>query len=200
MKLVCLDLEGVLVPEIWIAVAERTGIEELKLTTRDISDYSELMNRRLGVLDREGIRLPEIQDVIRSLSPLEGAMEFVNTLRQETQLVILSDTFSQFASPLMEKLAWPTLFCNELIVEENGRISGFQLRQQDGKKKAVAAFHAMGMHVFAAGDSYNDVTMLQEADKGMFFKAPQSIRDEFPALGGAETHPELLEGIRKFIA
>jgi phosphoserine/homoserine phosphotransferase len=200
MELVCLDLEGVLVPEIWIAVAEKTGIEELRLTTRDISDYDELMNHRLGILDREQILLKDIQEVIGTLEPLDGAFEFTTQLRKESQLVILSDTFEQFASPLMRKLYLPTLFCNTLVVEENGRIAGYRLRQADGKRKAVEAFRSMGLRVFAAGDSYNDVTMLKAAHRGMLFRAPDSIKDEFPAFSAAETHSELLMGIRNFLS
>ena len=200
MELVCLDLEGVLVPEIWIAVAEKTGIEELRLTTRDISDYDELMNHRLGILDREQILLKDIQDVIGTLEPLDGAFEFTTQLRTESQLVILSDTFEQFASALMRKLDLPTLFCNTLVVEENGRIAGYRLRQADGKRKAVEAFRSMGLRVFAAGDSYNDVTMLKAAHRGMLFRAPDSIKDEFPAFSAAETHNELLMGIRNFLS
>ncbi len=199
MDLICLDLEGVLVPEIWIAVAEKTGLEELRLTTRDISDYDELMNYRLGILDREGILLKDIQNVIETLEPLEGAVDFTRTLREESQLVILSDTFSQFAAPLMKKLEMPTLFCNTLLVEGNGRISGIKLRQKDGKRKAVEAFRSMGLRVFAAGDSYNDVTMLKAAHQGMFFRSPQSIRDEFPSFPAAETYKELLSGIHSFL-
>ncbi len=200
MELVCLDLEGVLVPEIWIAVAEKTGIEELRLTTRDISDYDELMNHRLGILDREKILLKDIQEVIGTLEPLDGAFEFTTQLRKESQLVILSDTFEQFASALMRKLDLPTLFCNTLVVEENGRIAGYRLRQADGKRKAVEAFRSMGLRVFAAGDSYNDVTMLKAAHRGMLFRAPDSIKDEFPAFSAAETHSDLLIGIRNFLS
>ena len=200
MELVCLDLEGVLVPEIWIAVAEKTGIEELRLTTRDISDYDELMNHRLGILDREQILLKDIQEVIGTLEPLDGAFEFTTQLRKESQLVILSDTFEQFASALMRKLDLPTLFCNTLVVEENGRIAGYRLRQADGKRKAVEAFRSMGLRVFAAGDSYNDVTMLKAAHRGMLFRAPDSIKDEFPAFSAAETHSELMLGIRNFLS
>ncbi len=200
MELVCLDLEGVLVPEIWIAVAEKTGIEELRLTTRDISDYDELMNHRLGILDREQILLKDIQEVIGTLEPLDGAFEFTTQLRKESQLVILSDTFEQFASALMRKLDLPTLFCNTLVVEENGRIAGYRLRQADGKRKAVEAFRSMGLRVFAAGDSYNDLSMLKAAHRGMLFRAPDSIKDEFPAFSAAETHSELMLGIRNFLS
>lgn len=200
MELVCLDLEGVLVPEIWIAVSEKTGIEELRLTTRDISDYDKLMSHRLGILDREGILLKNIQDVIDTLEPLEGAYDFTRRLREESQLVILSDTFEQFAAPLMRKLELPTLFCNTLVVEDNGRIAGYRLRQIDGKRKAVEAFRSMGLRVFAAGDSYNDVSMLKAAHQGMLFRAPESIKEEFPGFSTSETHDELLSGIRQFLS
>ena len=199
MELICLDLEGVLVPEIWIAVADKTGIKELRLTTRDISDYDELMNYRLGILDREGILLKDMQEVIDTLEPLEGAYDFTTRLREETQLVILSDTFEQFAAPLLRKLALPTLFCNTLVVEDNGRIAGYRLRQVDGKRKAVEAFRSMGLRVFAAGDSYNDVSMLKAAHQAMLFRAPESIKEEFPAFSAAETHDELLSGILNFL-
>ncbi len=200
MELVCLDLEGVLVPEIWIAVAAKTGLDELKLTTRDISDYDELMNYRLKILDREGILLKDIQEVIGTLKPLEGAKAFADTVRSITQLVILSDTFEQFASPLMKKLDWPTLFCNTLVTGEDGRITGYRLRQSDGKRKAVESFRAMGLRVFAAGDSYNDVSMIKTAHAGMFFRAPQSIKDEFPQYSVVEDHEGLLAGIQQFLA
>jgi len=199
MELICLDLEGVLVPEIWIAVADKTGIEGLRLTTRDISDYDKLMNHRLGILNREGILLKDIQNVIGALEPLEGAYDFTRRLREIAQLVILSDTFEQFAAPLMRKLDLPTLFCNTLVVEDNGRIAGYRLRQADGKRKAVEAFRSMGLRVFAAGDSYNDVTMLKAAQQGMLFRAPVSIKEEFPAFTTAETHDELFSGICNFL-
>ena len=199
MGLVCLDLEGVLVPEIWSAVANKTGLDELKLTTRDISDYDELMNYRLGILDREGIGLNDMQEVIRALSPLEGAVEFTAELRSRFQLVILSDTFEQFAAPLMKKLDRPTLFCNTLIVDDRGRITGYRLRQQDGKRKAVEAFRTMGLRVFAAGDSYNDVTMLQVADRAMLFRAPDTIKAEFPQFAPAESYASLMRGILEFL-
>ncbi len=200
MDLVCFDLEGVLVPEIWIAVAEKTGLEELRLTTRDISNYHELMRHRLGILDREGLTLQNIQDVIETLEPLEGALEFTRTVRSRTQMVILSDTFEQFAFPLMRKLEMPTLFCNTLQTEPSGRISGYRLRQEDGKRRAVEAFRSMGMRVFAAGDSYNDVSMLKAAHKGMFFRAPESIRTEFPGIASAELFPELQKEIMLFLS
>jgi len=198
MELICLDLEGVLVPEIWIAFSKKTGIDELKLTTRDINDYDELMNYRLKILDREGFLLKDIQAVIETLQPLEGAVDFVNKVRENYQLIILSDTFTQFASPLMKKLNYPTLFCNTLTVNSKGRITGYRLRQDDGKRKAVEGFEKMGFRVFAAGDSYNDVTMIKTADKGAFFKAPDSIKTEFPEYPAAESHMELYSEIEKF--
>ena len=157
------------------------------------------MNYRLGILDREGILLKDIQEVIDTLEPLEGAYDFTTRLREETQLVILSDTFEQFAAPLLRKLALPTLFCNTLVVEDNGRIAGYRLRQVDGKRKAVEAFRSMGLRVFAAGDSYNDVSMLKAAHQAMLFRAPESIKEEFPAFSAAETHDELLSGILNFL-
>lgn len=199
MEVICLDLEGVLVPEIWIAVAQSTRLDELKLTTRDISDYDELMNHRLNILSRERILLKDIQEVINRLEPLENAVKFTSELRSETQLVLLSDTFEQFAAPLMRKLDWPTLFCNTLETDETGRITGYRLRQQDGKRKAVEAMRSMGLRVFAAGDSYNDVTMLQAAHSAILFRAPSTIREQFPQFPGVETHRELLEGIRAFL-
>ena len=199
MKLVCLDLEGVLVPEIWINVASRTGIEELKLTTRDIPDYDILMNKRLGILKEHNLKLKDIQEVIASMDPLPGAYEFSMAVRSRTQLIILSDTFDQFAAPLMKKLEWPTLFCNSLIVDEKDRISGYRLRQKDGKRKAIEAFHSAGFEVLAAGDSYNDLTMIQNADKGLFFRAPMSIKKENPGIKAVEEYKDLLAGINGFL-
>lgn len=199
MELVCLDLEGVLIPEIWIAVAEATGVEDLKVTTRDISNYDELMHYRLNILQREGILLQDITEVIRTLEPLPGAVHFSTRLRSETQLILLSDTFREFARPLMEKLDWPTLFCNTLEVDDSREITGYRLRQPDGKRKAVESFRAMGLRVFAAGDSYNDVSMLQAAHTGMFFRAPESIKNEFLEFSAVEGYEELLAGIRNFI-
>ncbi len=182
MRLVCLDLEGVLVPEIWISVAEVTGIPELRLTTRDIPDYDELMNHRLGILEREGIRLPDIQAVIETLDPLPGAASFFEALRSQTQAVILSDTFVQFAGPLMKKLRFPTLFCNELLVDGSGKIIGYRLRQADGKRHAVAAFRSLNLQVVAVGDSYNDLSMIREANAGALFHPPDAIVAEHPDL------------------
>ena len=197
MKLVCLDLEGVLVPEIWINFAADTGIDELKKTTRDEPDYDKLMNYRLDILDRHGLKLSDIQRVIGEMDPLPGAKEFMDSLRSKTQVVILSDTFEQFAQPLMKKLEWPTLFCNTLEVEEDGRISGYRLRQKDGKRKAVEAFHAMGLKVIASGDSYNDLTMIRRADAGVLFTPPESIVTENPDLPVAIDYKQLTAEIDK---
>jgi phosphoserine/homoserine phosphotransferase len=199
MNIVCLDLEGVLVPEIWINVALKTGIEELKLTTRDISDYDVLMNKRLGILDEHNLKLKDIQDVIATMDPLPGAWEFSQEVRSKTQLIILSDTFSQFASPLMKKLEWPTLFCNTLTVDDSDRITGYKLRQKDGKRKAIEALRSAGFRTIAAGDSYNDLTMIQTADRGLFFRAPSSIQKENPEIKAVEEYKELLTAIDDFI-
>lgn len=199
MHLVCLDLEGVLIPEIWISVARKTGIEELKLTTRDISDYDVLMKKRITIMDQNKLKLKDIQDVIASMEPLDGAKEFLNTLWEMTQVILLSDTFSQFASPLMKKLGWPTLFCNQLVIDESGRIADYKLRQKDGKKHAVKAFHSIGFKVFAAGDSYNDLSMIKEADSGAFFCPPESIVKENMAIPVANNYNELLSIIKKLM-
>ncbi len=198
MNLVCLDLEGVLVPEIWISVAEKTGIEELQATTRDIPDYDQLMRRRLGILDQNGLTLRDIQEVIRGMEPLPGAYDFQKGLRRDFQLIILSDTFTEFASPLMEKLDQPTLFCNTLKTDPSGRIRDYTLRQPDGKTKAVRALQDIGMRVFAAGDSYNDTGMLLQADHAAFFRAPDSISREFPSLDNLRDYKELLLAIRTY--
>lgn len=191
----CLDLEGVLVPEVWIAFAEKTGIEELRRTTRDEPDYDVLMRGRLEILDANGFKLADIQDVIGTLAPLEGAVEFLDELRSKTQLVILSDTFYQFAEPLMRQLAWPTLFCHELVVADDGRVSDYTLRIDDGKKRAVAAFQKLGFTVHAAGDSYNDTTMLGEADRGVLFRCPDNVAEEFPQFARTETYAELMSAL-----
>ncbi|MDC7232937.1 MAG: bifunctional phosphoserine phosphatase/homoserine phosphotransferase ThrH [Spirochaetales bacterium] len=199
MKLVCLDLEGVLIPEIWINVAEKTGIEELKLTTRDIPDYDVLMNKRLGILKEHNLKLRDIQEVIATMEPLAGAYEFSMALRSRTQLIILSDTFDQFASPMMKKLDWPTLFCNTLIVDDQDRITGYKLRQKDGKRRAIEAFHSNGLSTLAAGDSYNDLTMIQTAHKGLFFRAPDSIKKENPEIQAVEEYKDLLAAVNEFL-
>ncbi len=179
MDVVCLDLEGVLVPEIWINVAKKTGIDELLVTTRDEPDYDVLMKRRIEILHQHNLTLTYIREVIDSLSLLDGSYEFLTRLRERTQVIILSDTFSEFASPLMAKLGYPTIFCNSLVVDENDMIVDYTLRAYDGKRKAVEALKSIGFRVFAAGDSYNDLTMIRSADSGALFRAPeQIIRDE----------------------
>ena len=190
--IVTLDLEGVLVPEIWIAFAEKTGIEQLKLTTRDIPDYDELMTGRLAILNEHGLKLADIQEVIGTLAPLEGAKAFLDELRSITQVVILSDTFLEFAKPLMEQLAWPTIFCHDLEIDAEGRVANYRLRQPDQKRKAVAAFRSLNYRVIAAGDSYNDTTMLGEADTGFLFHSPDNVKAEFPQFRSAEEYDELM--------
>ena len=187
----CLDLEGVLVPEIWINVADRTGITALRRTTRDEPDYDKLMRGRLAILDEHGLGLPDIQAVIGGMTPLEGALEFLEWLRSRTQVIILSDTFAEFARPLMRKLDWPTLFCNALDVESSGRIAGYRLRIDDGKRRAVEALRAIAFRVVAAGDSYNDTTMLQAADAGILFRPPANVVADFPQFPVATTYDEL---------
>jgi len=187
----CLDLEGVLVPEIWISVAERRGIPELRRTTRDEPDYDKLMRGRLAILDRHGLGLPDIQAVIGAIEPLPGAVEFLDWLRSRTQVIILSDTFEQFAMPLMRKLGWPTLFCHRLVVTPEGRVAGYRLRQQDAKRRAVEALRSLAFRVVAAGDSYNDTTMLAAADAGILFRPPQNVIDEFPEFPVTRTYAEL---------
>lgn len=193
MYVVCLDLEGVLIPEIWINFAQATGIEELRLTTRDIPDYDVLMKKRLGILAAHNLKLGDIQKVIGSMDPLEGAREFLDDLRIRTQVVILSDTFTQFARPMMEKLAWPTLFCNSLVVDDQDRVADYRLRQKDGKRKAVEGFQSMGFRVIAAGDSYNDLTMIRKAEKGILFCPPDNIVKENPDLPVARDYGEFRE-------
>lgn len=191
MELACLDLEGVLIPEIWIAFAEETGIEELKATTRDIPDYDELMQQRLRILDEHGLTLPQIQDTISRLSPLEGASEFVDWLRERFQLIILSDTFYEFAQPLMRQLGFPTLLCHKLEVNEEGRITDYTLRQRDPKRQAVRALQLLNYRVIAAGDSYNDTTMLTQAESGILFHAPDNVIAEFPQFPAVHTYEDL---------
>jgi len=194
--IVTLDLEGVLVPEIWIAFAEKTGIADLRRTTRDEPDYDKLMRGRLAILDQHGLKLPDIQDVIGTLTPLEGACAFLDELRELTQVVILSDTFEEFAQPLMRQLGWPTIFCHKLEIDATGRIIDYRLRQSNQKQKAVAAFRALNYKVIAAGDSFNDTTMLTEADCGFFFHAPESIRAQFPQFQGFDLYADLLAAMR----
>ena len=191
MQVVCLDLEGVLVPEIWIKFAEKTGIDALKATTRDIPDYDELMQQRLRLLDENNLDLAAIQAVIAELSPMPGAREFLDSLREKFQVIILSDTFYEFARPLMAQLAWPTLFCHKLEVSGDGRVTDYQLRQKDPKRQSVKALKQLKYTVFAAGDSYNDITMLDEADAGFLFRAPQNVIDEFPQYKVTTEYTEL---------
>jgi phosphoserine/homoserine phosphotransferase len=199
MRLVCLDLEGVLVPEIWIAFAEATGIGELRRTTRDEPDYDKLMKFRLDLLAKHGLKLPDIQKVIGGMEVLPGAAEFTRLLRERAQLVILSDTFEEFARPLMKKLGWPTLFCNSLITGFDGTITGYRLRQKNGKREAVRAFKSIRMEVFAAGDSFNDLAMIQEADGGCLFRAPEKIREDYPDIACVDTYEALLLKIDAFL-
>jgi phosphoserine/homoserine phosphotransferase len=194
-SIVTLDMEGVLTPEIWIAVAERTGIPELRRTTRDEPDYDKLMRGRLAILDQRGLKLSDIQTVIGSLRPLEGGKEFLDELRAIVQVVILSDTFEQFASPLLRQLGWPTLLCHRLVVE-NDRITNYQLRIREQKREAVAAFKRMNYHVISAGDSFNDTAMLLEANVGFLFRAPQNVKEQFPQFQAVEAYADLLAFIK----
>ncbi len=198
-SIVCLDLEGVLVPEIWIAFADATGIEALRRTTRDEPDYDVLMRYRLDLLDEHGLGLAAIQEVIAGLEPLEGAREFLDELRALTQVVILSDTFEQFAAPLMAQLGRPTILCHRLVVDGDDRIVDYRLRQPDPKRSAVRAFHDLRYRVLAAGDSYNDTTMLVEADHGFLFRSPDNVQAEFPQFPALEDYDDLLERLRGII-
>jgi phosphoserine/homoserine phosphotransferase len=191
MFFACLDLEGVLVPEIWIDVAERTGIEALKRTTREEPDYDVLMTQRLEILSKHGLGLPAIQEVIAGMSPLPGAAAFLDWVRERHQLVILSDTFYQFAAPLMRQLGYPTLLCHNLEVDDSGKIVDYHLRQPDPKRKSVQAFRGLNLKVIAAGDSYNDTSMLLEADAGILFRPPDNVVREFPQLPVARDYDEL---------
>jgi phosphoserine/homoserine phosphotransferase len=198
-SIVTLDMEGVLTPEIWIAVAEKTKIPELRRTTRDEPDYDKLMRGRLALLDKHGLKLSDIQQVIGTLHPLSGAKEFLDELRSLVQIVILSDTFEQFATPLLRQLNWPTLLCHKLVVE-NDRIVDYRLRIRDQKREAVAAFRRMNYHVISAGDSYNDTAMLLEANVGYLIHAPEKVKKEFPQFKAVESHAELLKLIKGAMA
>ena len=197
-SIVTLDMEGVLTPEIWIAVADKTRIPELRRTTRDEPDYDKLMRGRLAILDRHGLKLSDIQNVIGTLQPLPGAREFLDELRSQVQVVILSDTFEQFATPLLRQLAWPTLLCHRLVVE-NDRIMDYRLRIRDQKREAVAAFRRMNYSVISAGDSYNDTAMLLEANKGFLIHAPDNVKKEFPQFPAVESLADLLRLIKQAI-
>jgi phosphoserine/homoserine phosphotransferase len=191
MEIACLDLEGVLVPEIWIGFAEKTGIDELASTTRDIPDYDVLMKQRLTLLDQHGLGLPDIQEVISTMAPMPGAKEFIDWLKERFQIIILSDTFYEFSQPLMRQLDFPTLFCHRLVADENGRIVDYKLRQKDPKRQSVKALHGLNFRVIASGDSYNDTTMLEEADAGILFRAPANVIEEFPQYPAVESYEEL---------
>ncbi len=191
--MICLDLEGVLIPEVWLAVAERTQIDDLLISTRDIPDYDTLMTKRLEVLAAHSIGIDDVRDAVDSLDPLDGAVEFLEALREAYQVVILSDTFYDFITPLMRKLHYPTLFSHSLDVDSDGRILNYHLRQPDQKRASVMAFKSLNFRVLAAGDSYNDTTMLQSADKGIFFRPPDSIVKEFPQFPVTQTYAELRE-------
>ena len=197
MYITCLDLEGVLVPEIWIAFAEASGLPELKKTTRDEPDYDKLMNWRLGVLKEHGLGLKEIQETIAKIDPLPGAKKFLDELRSFTQVIIISDTFSQFATPLMEKLGWPTIFCNSLEVADNGEITGFKMRCEQSKLTTVKALQSIGYETIASGDSYNDLAMIKASKAGFLFKSTDKIKNDNPELEAFETYDELMAAIRK---
>lgn len=196
MDIVCLDLEGVLVPEIWIAFAKESGIDELKLTTRDEPDYDKLMKFRLETLKKHGLGLKEIQKTIEKISPMEGAKGFLDELREMTQVIILSDTFAEFAKPLMKKLGWPTIFCNSLEVAENGEITGYRMRVEKSKYTTVKALQSIGYDTIASGDSYNDMGMIQASKAGFLFKSPKSIQEQFPQVPAYDTYEELLDAIK----
>jgi len=196
VEIACLDLEGVLIPEIWIEFADRTGISELRATTRDVPDYDVLMKQRLRLLDQHGLRLPDIQAVIDTMEPLPGAVEFLDWLRERFQVLILSDTYYQFSAPLMRQLGWPALFCHKLEVDANGRVVDYVLRQKDPKRQSVKAIKSLNFRVIAAGDSYNDTTMLSEADAGILFNAPENVIAEFPQFPAVEGYPALMEAFR----
>lgn len=197
MNIVCLDLEGVLVPEIWIAFAEASGIPELKRTTRDEPDYDKLMNWRLGILKEHGLGLKEIQDTIAKIDPLPGAKEFLDKLRETTQVIIISDTFTQFAAPLMKKLGWPTIFCNTLEVAKDGTITGFKMRCEQSKLSTVKALQSVGFETIASGDSHNDLGMIQASKAGFLFRTTDQIKADYPQLEAFEEYDDLFEAIKK---
>ena len=197
MNIVCLDLEGVLVPEIWVAFAEETGIQELKKTTRDEPDYDKLMKWRLGILKEHGLGLKEIQETIAKIDPMPGAKEFLDELRSMTQVIIISDTFTQFAAPLMKKLGWPTIFCNSLEVAEDGEITGYRMRVENSKYSTVKALQSIGFETIASGDSHNDLGMIKASKAGFLFKSTEQIKKDNPELPAYETYDEFMEAIKK---
>lgn len=200
MEIVCLDLEGVLVPEIWIAFAQASGIPELKRTTRDEPDYDKLMQYRIDILKEHGLGLKDVQDVIATIDPLPGAKEFLDQLREETQVIIISDTFKEFAKPLMKKLGWPTIFCNSLVVSEAGEITGFTMRIEQSKLTTVKALQSIGYDTIASGDSYNDLGMIQASKAGFLFRSTEQIKEDHPELPAYETYDELLAAIEAQLA
>lgn len=200
MEIVCLDLEGVLVPEIWIAFAQASGIPELKRTTRDEPDYDKLMQYRIDILKEHGLGLKDVQDVIATIDPLPGAKEFLDQLREETQVIIISDTFKEFAKPLMKKLGWPTIFCNSLVVSEAGEITGFTMRIEQSKLTTVKALQSIGYDTIASGDSYNDLGMIQSSKAGFLFRSTEQIKKDHPELPAYETYDELLAAIEAQLA
>ena len=199
MKIICADMEGIFTPEIWIRVSQKTGIEELKLTTRDISDYDILMKKRLGILAENGLKLKDITDVIETMDPLEGALDFLNWIRERTQIIVVSDTYVEFARPLLRKLGWPTLFCNSLTIAPDGAIADYNLRQPDGKRRTVQSLKRLNYHILAVGDSYNDISMIQEADMGVLFKPPENVRSEYPELPATFHYDELQIVMEQFL-
>jgi len=200
MHIVCSDLEGIFVPEIWINVAEKTGIKELRLTTRDISDYDVLMKKRLAILDENRLKIDDIQAVIATMDPLDGALEFLDWLRSRIQIIVVSDTFDQFARPLMQKLGWPTLFCHTLSINPDGSIAGYKLRQKDSKREAVISLKSLNYDTMAVGDSYNDITMLKEADNGILFDPPENVKNEFPEFPVTYSYDDLKNIIQQILS
>ena len=200
MHIVCSDLEGIFVPEIWINVAEKTGIKELRLTTRDISDYDVLMKKRLAILDENRLKIDDIKAVIATMDPLDGALEFLDWLRSRIQIIVVSDTFDQFARPLMQKLGWPTLFCHTLSINPDGSIAGYKLRQKDSKREAVISLKNLNYDTIAVGDSYNDITMLKEADNGILFDPPENVKNEFPEFPVTYSYDDLKNIIQQILS
>jgi phosphoserine/homoserine phosphotransferase len=200
MHIVCSDLEGIFVPEIWINVAEKTGIKELRLTTRDISDYDVLMKRRLAILDENNLKIGDIQGVIATMEPLDGALEFLDWLRSRIPVIVVSDTFDQFAGPLMKKLGWPTLFCHTLSINPDGSIAGYKLRQKDSKREAVISLQNLNYDTIGVGDSYNDITMLKQADNGILFDPPDNVKNEFPEFPVTYNYDDLKTIIQQILA
>ena len=200
MHIICSDLEGVFVPEIWINVAEKTGIKELRLTTRDVSDYNVLMKKRLALLDEHGLKIDDIKKIIATMSPLDGALEFIDWLRTFTQIVVVSDTFVQFARPLMKKLGWPTLFCHRLSIDSDGLITGYVLRQNDSKREVAIALKNLNYFTIGIGDSYNDITMLKEVDSGILFRPPENVKNEFEEFPVSYSYDELKNKIEKILS